>query len=282
LKSNSALSYEERGEGVPLVLVHGFPFDHSIWRSQLDSMGEGVRVLVPDLPGFGQSAPLPDTEPTMPDYANQLALWAGEVGLDKFVLVGHSMGGYIAFAFARGYAHMLSGLGLVCTRPGPDTEQAKQGRYTQIAQVWDRGPQAVVDAMLPRLFSPRTKDANPGLVEQVRELMLRQNPEGIVSALRAMASRPDSFPMLEKIQVPTLVVSGLDDAIIPAEEADLMAATIPGARQERIDGAGHMLMMEQAGSLTEMLRDLARGSLTNPQPPEPPSPQDIAGARTRD
>src|ERR1044071_8443229 len=99
----SRLSHEERGEGTPIVLVHGFPFDHTIWREQLDNVSQEARVLTPDLPGFGGSPPLADTEPTMQDYANELALWANQLGLEKFMLVGHSMGGYIAFAFARQY-----------------------------------------------------------------------------------------------------------------------------------------------------------------------------------
>ena len=135
--------------------------------------------------------------------------------------------------------------------------------------------------MHPRLFAPQTRENNPGLLEQVREIMLRQSLPGIISALRAMASRPDSTPLLPNIAVPTLVVSGAEDAIIPAEEADLMAASIPGARQEKIEAAGHMPMMEQPGMLNAFLRDLAHGSRSNPKPPEPPDPQDIAGTRTR-
>lgn len=276
-----ALNYEERGKGVPVVLAHGFPFDHTIWQQQLEDVSKVARVLAPDLPGFGKSEALGDAEPTIVDYADQLALWAKQIGLDRLVLVGHSMGGYIALAFAGKYADMLAGLGLVCTRPGPDSEQAKRTRYTQIDEVWQRGPQVIVDAMLPKLFSPETKEKKPRIVQDAQELMLRQKASGIVSALQAMATRPDSSPLLEKIEVPTLVVSGADDALIPQVDVDLMAATISGARQERIDGAGHLPMMERPDKLSDMLRDLARGSRTDPNVPEPPPTQDIAGARTR-
>ena len=256
----SLIYSEENGEGMPIVLLHGFPFDHNIWREQVNGVSKGARVLVPDLPGFGGSSPLPDAEPTMDRYANQLALWAGMVGLDRFVLVGHSMGGYIAFAFARLYPEMLAGLGLVCTRPGPDSEQAREGRYALIKEVWERGPQAVVDSMLPKLFAPPTKEKKPEIIEQVREMMLRQSADGIVAALRAMASRPDSSPMLPQINVPTLVASGESDVIIPAQEVDLMASTIPGAAQDVIAGAGHMPMMEQPEKLNDILSRLTRGA----------------------
>src|SRR5436190_6724269 len=119
--ASSVLYHEEKGQGTPLVLIHGFPFDHTIWRHQLDEVSKNARVLAPDLPGLGKSDPLPDTEPRMEDYAGQIIQWADEIGLDKFTLVGHSMGGYIAFAVVKLYAERLSGLGLVCTRPGPDS-----------------------------------------------------------------------------------------------------------------------------------------------------------------
>lgn len=276
-----ALNYVEQGGGTPVVLLHGFPFDHRIWEEQLNEVSKVARVLAPDLPGFGRSATLGDTEPTMDDYAEQVFLWANELGLGKFALVGHSMGGYIAFAFVRHHADMLSGLGLICTRPGSDSEQARRNRYTQIEETWQRGPQVVTDAMLPKLFSQETKDKKPLLIDRTRSIMLAQETAGIVSALRAMAERPDSTSILGGIQVPTLVVSGADDVIIPQQDVDLMAAQIPGARQERIQGAAHMPMMERPDKLNDMLCDLARGARTEPDVPEPPPTQDIAGARRR-
>ncbi|HEX8221147.1 MAG TPA: alpha/beta hydrolase [Chloroflexia bacterium] len=277
-----AVDYEERGRGVPVVLVHGFPFDRSIWSAQLEELSDEARVIAIDLPGFGGSEPLGEEEASIDGYADAIARWAGETGLDRLVIVGHSMGGYVALAFARRHPEMLAGLGLVCTRPGPDTEQARQGRYTMIENVRDKGAQAVVDAMLPRLLSPGTREERPGVEEQTREVMLRQGSDGIIAALQAMASRPDSSPMLAQIEVPTAVIGGADDAIIPAAEEDLMAATIPGATQLRIDGAGHMPMLEQPGRLTEALRNLARGSGTTPAIPTPADPHNIEGVRRHD
>jgi pimeloyl-ACP methyl ester carboxylesterase len=276
------LDYEERGEGTPVVLVHGFPFDRSIWRAQLEELSDEARVIAIDLPGFGGSQPLEAGEASIDGYADAIARWAGEVGLDRFVIAGHSMGGYVALAFARRHPEMLAGLGLVCTRPGPDTEQARQGRYTMIDNVREKGPQAVVDAMLPRLLSPRTREKQPGVEEQTRQVMLRQGSGGIIAALQAMASRPDSSPMLAQIEVPTAVIGGADDAIIPAAEEDLMAATIPGATQLRIDGAGHMPMLEQPERLTDALLNLARGSRTTPTLPTPADPHNIDGVRRHD
>ncbi|MDQ3927664.1 MAG: alpha/beta hydrolase [Chloroflexota bacterium] len=276
------LDYEERGDGPALVLVHGFPFDGSIWRTQLEALGGEARVIAIDLPGFGGSQALAGEEASIDAYAEAIARWAGDLGLGRFALAGHSMGGYVALAFARLHPEMLSGLGLVCTRPGPDTEQARQGRYTMIENVREKGPQAVVDAMLPRLLSPQTRDRGTEVEQQTREVMLRQGNDGIIAALQAMASRPDSSPLLPQIEVPTAVIGGADDAIIPAAEEDLMAATIPGATQVRIDGAGHMPMLEQPERLAEALRNLVRGSRTTPAIPEPDDPHNIEGVRRHD
>src|SRR4051794_23416961 len=127
MAEESILSHEEKGTGIPLVLVHGFPFDHTIWRQQVDDVSDTARVLAVDLPGFGGS-PLPPPQPALDDYVAALCGWADSLGLRRFVLVGHSMGGYVALNFARHYGDRLLGLGLVCTRAGPDTEQARQNR----------------------------------------------------------------------------------------------------------------------------------------------------------
>src|SRR5689334_23056347 len=128
------LSYEEHGSGMPLVLLHGFPFDHTIWARQLADVSDTSRVLAPDLPGFG-SSPLPPPQPELNNYVEAVRAWADAVGLHRFVLVGHSMGGHVALNFAQHYAGRLLGLGLVCTRPGPDTEQGRQNRHKQTAAV---------------------------------------------------------------------------------------------------------------------------------------------------
>ncbi len=254
-ENQSNLHVVQRGEGTPLVLLHGFPFDHALWRAQLQGLdGAGVRVIAPDLPGFGRSPALAEGEASMDTYADAIADWAKEEGLDKFILGGHSMGGYIAFAFARRYAEMLSGLILICTRPGADSEAAREGRYKLIEEVRKRGPQAVIDAMLPKLFAPGTADSQPEAVENTKQMMLRQSDEGIIAAIRAMAERPNSTPGLEAINVPTLIITGAEDAIIPAPEADGMMSLISGARHVPIEGGGHVAMVERPDAFNDALK----------------------------
>ncbi|MEO8285583.1 MAG: alpha/beta fold hydrolase [Chloroflexota bacterium] len=237
----------EQGKGTPLVLLHGFPFDGSIWRDQVERLGQDAHLIAPDMPGFGQSADLEDESKNanMDAYADTLADWLNAKGLDKVVLAGHSMGGYVAFAFARRHPEMLQGLILVSTKAGSDTEAGREGRYKQAAAVEERGAQAVVDAMLPKLFAPATYNDKPELVEQIRAVMLNQDRQGIIAALYAMAGRPDSTPGLSEITVPTLVITGAEDAIIPAPEAEILVSNIKGSKHVPIEAAGHMTMLEQ-------------------------------------
>jgi 3-oxoadipate enol-lactonase len=252
------LNYREWGSGVSVVLVHGFPFDGAIWEATLARLSDVARVLAPDLPGFGGSA-AGDGQASMESYAEALAGWLEGLGLDRVVLAGHSMGGYVAFAFARKYPHLLKGFLPVCTRPGPDSDTAREGRYKQAEAVAEEGPQAVVDAMLPRLFSPDSYDTKPDLVEQVKHVMLRQSPDSIRAALFAMASRPDSTPFLPSIEVPCLVISGADDAIIPAGEAEALLRHLRGAEGAVIPASGHMPMLENPAEFDDALRQFLAG-----------------------
>jgi pimeloyl-ACP methyl ester carboxylesterase len=182
------------------------------------------------------------------------------MGISTLTLAGHSMGGYVAMAFARLYPEMLAKLVLVCTRPGPDSEEGREGRYKMAEAVKERGPQAVVEAMLPKLVSGATRERSPDIAQQVEEIMLRQREEGIVAALHAMASRPDSGPSLAQIEVPTLIITGAEDTIIPSGDADKMLDLIPGSRHVAIPATAHMPMMEDSQAFNEALREFLESS----------------------
>jgi 3-oxoadipate enol-lactonase len=250
--AKSRLNYEETGAGLPVVLIHGFPFDHTIWQAQLEGLGEVARMIGVDVPGFGGSKPL-EGKATINGYADAIADWAEKLELGRFVLAGHSMGGYIALAFVRRHSEMLAGLVLVCTKSGADTEEARQNRYKQAEEVKERGPQVVVEAMLPKLLAPNTYESKPEIERRLRTIMLRQKPEGIVAALHAMAARDDSTDFLDSIRVPTLVLAGAEDKIIPPTEGEKLAERIKNARYEAIEGTAHMPMMEDPTALNRAL-----------------------------
>jgi 3-oxoadipate enol-lactonase len=246
------LFYEEGGSGLSAVVLHGFPLDHTIWAPQLAG-GPDARLLAPDLPGFGQSLLLPVPTPTMDDYAQAVLAWADHLGLNQFVLGGHSMGGYIAFALARLAPERVRGLVLVSTRPGADSDAARQNRETLAAAVAVQGAQATVDAMLPKLLGPGAA-ASP-VLEQVRTLILRQERAGLIAAIRAMAARPDSTPDLDGLTMPVLILHGAADATIPPSEATAMSEAIPGSTLAVIPDAGHLPMLEQPAAVNMALRD---------------------------
>jgi pimeloyl-ACP methyl ester carboxylesterase len=227
-----------------------------MWEKQLDALGDEMWVVALDMPGMGDSETLSlDREANMDDYADAIARWAKSEGIDKMVLAGHSMGGYIAFAFARKYPEMLEKLILVATRPGADAEAAREGRYKTAAGVEEKGAVVPADAMFPKLFAPATYEGDKETTEKIHALMLRQHNRGIIDSLHAMAGRPDSTPDLARIKVPTLIISGVEDAIIPASEAEAMHKGIAGSKHVAIENAGHLPMLEDARAFNKALRE---------------------------
>lgn len=252
------LAVAVRGRGPAVLFIHGFPLDHTIWQPQLDAL-EGACRIAPDLRGMGRSD-APDLGYGMATYAADLAALLDALGVDDVVLCGMSMGGYVAFEFLRRWPGRVRGLVLCATRAEADTSEGRRARdaMTQLAR--ERGPRAVADAMLPRLLASGTPAADPALAERIRQLMAAMPVSGIVGALAAMRDRPDSTPLLGGLGgVPTLVIAGAEDAVIPPEAAAALARAIPGARLAMIAGAGHLPMLERPEETTAALADFLAG-----------------------
>lgn len=245
--------YRDAGSGLPILLVHGFPLDGELWRPQIDGLAGDYRIIVPDLRGFGQS--MPSVEATMEEYAADLAALLDELGVDSAVVVGLSMGGYVALAFERLYSERLLGLVLVDTRAQADSREARAGRVTTALRVKEHGSAVLADDMLEKLLSPAARERQPELVETVREMIARQPVEGVVAALHGMAGRPDSRPMLGEVSVPTLVVVGADDPITPESDAQAMVDAIPGAELHVLPRAAHLSNLEQPADFNSRLRE---------------------------
>ncbi len=258
--SSFGLFFEDTG-GTPVLFVHGFPLDHTMWEAQLTELGVPNRLIAPDLRGFGGSAvpQLPYDCYSMDVYATDLRNLLDALQLQQVVMVGLSMGGYITFAFHRLFPDRLKGVVLVDTRAGADTPEGRQGRMDAIDKVRAEGVRAIADAMSQKLFSPYTLRNDPDLVEQVREMMARQPAAGVIGALRAMADRPDSTPDLADIDIPTLVVVGADDELTPPENAMEMARGIPNSRLVTIPNAGHLTPMERPELFNQALREFLAG-----------------------
>jgi 3-oxoadipate enol-lactonase len=249
------LHYVQAGQGVPLVMVHGYPLDHTLWQSQLDGLSDIAQVIAPDLRGFGQSD-APEGIYTMDAQADDLAALLDALKIERSVVCGLSMGGYIALAFWRKYAARVHGLILVDTRAEADAPAARQARLNTAERVRQKGTVFVVEDMLPRLLAEVTRQSRPDVVKFAREMMLRQSSVGVVGALLGMAERPDLMPLLPTINVPTLCVFGAEDVITPAEtEGRLLAEAIPNARLVVIPNAGHLSNLEQPEAFNAAARE---------------------------
>ncbi len=241
----ATLSVAEIGQGPPILFVHGFPLNHSMWRNQLTEFSRDFRCLAPDLRGFGQSS-VTAGKVTMEQFADDLAALLDALGVtEPVVLCGLSMGGYIAWEFVRRHAARLHALILCDTRAVADSPEAVANRLKLAEDVVRLGPELVANAMLPRLFAPHTTAHRPEWVQELRQVMLATNPQGIAAASRGMAERRDARPLLPTIDRPTLVIVGEHDAISPPAEMRDIATAIPRSVFQIMADAGHMAPLEQ-------------------------------------
>ena len=241
------LAYARRGKGNPLVLLHGYPLDHHIWYVIAPMLENDFDLILPDLRGFGKSTTV-DTPYTLDDFAADIAGLLDHLGVEKAAIAGHSMGGYVALAFANRYPTRISGLGMISSQALADTPERKEGRYKSAADVADNGTQSVVEGMAAKL----TPD------EQVREaalvVMKNQQPAAFVGALKAMAERIDASSLLDAFKFPVVLVHGDADELIPIERAWEIKVTVPHAQMVELPGVGHLPMMEAPEKTAAALR----------------------------
>jgi len=253
------IEYTDEGAGAPLCFVHGFPLSRGAWAQQVEAFKAGYRVIAPDLRGFGGSEATEGPVP-MGRYAEDLYKLLQHLELGPVILVGHSMGGYIALAFAKIYPHALRGLVLVGTKAGADTPETATARRATAEAVRTGGIGPVVDAMAPKMLSAGNPDE--AMAAAVRAFMAPAKPEGVIGALLGMAERADAEPWLGKLKVPTLVITGADDTLVPPSESTALAKAIPGAQVRFIPKAGHLVAFEKPEAFNEALKGwLAQPSL---------------------
>lgn len=255
------IHYVDVGSGEPAVLLlHAFPLHSGMWDAQVDALSQNRRVVLPDLKGFGRSdAPEEITSYSMTSYAHEVAEIVELLDLETVVLVGLSMGGYVAFSFLRGYRDRVGALVLADTRAEADTPEILERRSNQQRQVTEEGTAPVVEALLTTLLSEHTQTNNPELVERAKRLMMDNPPAGFVGALEAMKSRPDSTTELEAIDVPTLILVGEDDQPSPPAVAEAMHERVPGSQLAVLPRAGHLSSLEAPEDFNRALLDFLEG-----------------------
>jgi len=234
------IAYRDEGAGQPILFIHAFPLHGVMWERQVAAFSPHHRVIAPDLRGLGASARGSGAS-SLDQHADDMAALLGHLAIENATVAGLSMGGYISFALWRRHRERVAALILADTRAGADSEEGRQGREKNARLAEEQGPSAIADQMLPKLLSP---NAPAALRDQVRAIIESNDRAGIAAALRAMAARPDSTPLLATIDVPTLVIVGAEDALTPPSEAEAMFNAIPGCRLAEIPGAGHLSNVE--------------------------------------
>jgi 3-oxoadipate enol-lactonase len=251
-RHGTALAYDDRGGGPAVVLLHAFPLSKDMWRPQ-DDLAAELRVVAPDLPGFGNSGPLPGAA-TVDAFADAIAEFVQELGVGPVVLGGLSMGGYVALAFARRRPELLRGLILADTKADADDAAARAARDELIAFADGHTAADVAERLLPRLLGATTQRERPDVADDLRRIARGQAVSAIVEALRALRDRPDATPGLAAIAVPTLVIVGEEDVITPPDAARKLADRIPNARLVPIPGAGHLSNFEAPAAFNAAVR----------------------------
>jgi pimeloyl-ACP methyl ester carboxylesterase len=244
------VGYEDVGRGVPVVFIHGFPHNRTLWAPQASALVDQARCIAPDLRGFGETPAAPPY--SVDQYADDVVALLDALAVDRAVVAGLSMGGYVAFALWRRHRARVRALVLADTRAGADDEEARGRRRALIRLAREQGSGAVADAQIGGMVGKTTREQRPEVEAAVRRMLASASVDGIVGALEAMLARPDSTPTLATIDVPTLIVVGAEDVLTPAKEARAMHAAIPGSRLEVLAGAGHVSNFERPAAFNHV------------------------------
>ncbi|WP_028938128.1 alpha/beta fold hydrolase [Pseudonocardia spinosispora] len=247
------ISYDDAGSGDALVLVHGHPFDRTMWRGQIERLSAaGYRVIAADLRGYGQSSVVPGAT-ALSVFARDIVELLDHLGIDQCVLGGLSMGGQIVMECQRLFPERLRGLVLADTTARAETTDGKRARYEMADRLLTEGLWPYAEEVLPKMVAPRNLVALPAVAEHVLGMMRATWPEGAAAALRGRAERPDYLETLARTTVPTLVVVGSDDEFTPVADAELIHSLVAGSTLAVIDGAAHMPNLERPDEFDAVL-----------------------------
>jgi pimeloyl-ACP methyl ester carboxylesterase len=249
---NHAISWEASGEGTPLLMMHAFPLNQTMFQPQREALSGVARLLTFDAPGVGESAP---AAVTIDDLADLAAALLDAENIERAIVGGVSMGGYAAFAFARRHPGRLRGLILANTRAVADTEEARKNRRDMAQVALAQGAAEIASRMLPKLLGETTRRERPAVAGRVRAIAESVPGETIARLLEALANRADSTDLLARIHVPTLVIAGAQDSIATPHESSEWAARIPNARFVAISGAGHLPNLETPEAFNAAVRE---------------------------
>ena len=254
------LECSDRGQGEAVVLLPAFPFDRRFWSANVPALvAAGFRVIAVDYPGFGRAGALP-ADLSIAGIASGVAALLDRLHIDRATLIGLSMGGYVAFAFAASFPGRLRALVLAGTRPAADTPAARQGRAQALDTIASRGVDAYLEQSLPRLLA---QDAPPALLAAVRALA-EDRADTVTAGIAALRDRPDRAAEAPQIDCPTLLLGGAQDQIVPRAELRALADRMPAARFVELPGAGHLSNLEARSAFDGHVLDFLRALPARP------------------
>ncbi|MDA8021227.1 MAG: alpha/beta hydrolase [Thermoanaerobaculia bacterium] len=239
------LSYDDYGSGEPVLLVHGHPFDRSMWQPQIGELVEsGRRIVVPDLRGYGQTEVRPGVT-TLSDFADDIISLLGFLGIDRTAMVGLSMGGQIVMDLAARFAERITMVVLVSTSPDAESSHGRRVRMETADHLVREGMTSYTETNISRMVCPATTAQRPDIVDHVRKMMLEAPPSGAAAALRGRALRREYVSTLEALEIPALIVVGRDDEFTPVANAQRMHRSVADSELVVIDDAGHLPNLER-------------------------------------
>lgn len=250
---DAEIFYWVLGEGPPVVLLHPFPVHHEFWLPIAETLASKYRLILPDVRGHGQSG-IGDGPATMEKHAADLQAVLDDAEVGRAVMVGVSIGGYLLFEFWRRFRSRVAALALCNTKAPADDHAGRAGRLQAANDVLERGTAPFFEAMTQKVLAKSTRESRPDLVDGAFRMMKEMSPEDVAQVQRGMAERPDSVATLKTINVPTLLVTGDEDALTGVKEAELMRLHIPGSEVRVIPKAGHYSAWEQPEQFARMLR----------------------------
>ncbi|HET6253051.1 MAG TPA: alpha/beta hydrolase [Puia sp.] len=257
------LYYRDEGVGQPVLLLHGFAEDNTVWDNQVHALSTACRLILPDLPGSGRSSALSSpasvdgraTIITIEGMATIIKGLLDRLNIDKVTMIGHSMGGYITLAFAALYPQRLTAFGLFHSTAYPDSEDKKAARRKAIDFIRTNGSAPFIRQSTPNLFSPVTREHQPQLIEAMIARYSGFIPDSLIAYYEAMIARPDRTDVLRQSTCPVLFIIGKDDSVIPVQQA-LEQSYLPSlSHLHLIPGTGHQAMLENPEMSNQLLRD---------------------------
>lgn len=251
---NSTINYQDSEKHtLPVIFIHGFPFNKSSWAPQFEFLKETHRVIIYDLPGFGES--ISNDEHTIESFADNFIKFMDALKIDKAIVCGLSMGGYILLNAVERYSDRFAAIILSDTQCIADTKENAEKRFKTIEDIHKNGLTEFTEGFLKNAFTEETLEKNKIVVENIRQVILANSTTAITSALKAMANRKETCTGLKNITVPTLILCGEEDKLTPPAQSEFLFKAIPNSEMHIIKSAGHLSNLEQSDSFNDHLHN---------------------------